>query len=271
MDTTSDAVQARARLWNLMLGGAEAYEHDRWLLSRLTAAVPGFDWIARHERDFVTRFWRFAAGDRGIRQFVHIGAPLPAQMPPHLRLPDPGRVVYVESDELLYRKGSVWMSTDSVDVVSTSPEDGSAPSLLGVLDVAAVIDAIGGRIDWLEPVAVIVPNLLSWADEGVARAWVTQVVGELAAGSLVATTHFFDPELPDSVVPIEQVLHHLGVEIGSGYFRRRADLERMFSGLTLETPGVTLAREWWPNGPLPPSQLLVDELLAVAVVVADSP
>jgi len=259
VDTTSDAVR-RARLWDLMLGGAEAFEGDRRLLSRLVGAVPGFDWLARHEQQVVTRFWRFATSVRGIRQFVYIGAPLPAQYPPHLRLPDPGRVVYVEGDELLYRKGLVWLSGRGVDVVRANP-----------LEVDEVVDAIAGRIDWLEPVAVIVPNLLSWIDEAAARTWVTQVVGELPPESLLATTHLLDPERPDSVVPIEKVLRYLDVEIGSAFFRRRGDIDRMFSGFTLELPGVTLAREWWPNGPLPPSQRLVDELLAVAVVLAGSP
>lgn len=258
VDAATDA-QTRARLWNLMLGGGEDYEAERLILDRLRATVPSFQVLARNERDFITRFWRFATGIRGIKQVVYLGAPIPAGLPPHRRLAEPGRVVYVEGDELLFRKGSAWMSENGVDVVRANP-----------LDVAAVVDAIESRVDWLEPVAVIAPNVLSWIDQGPAQAWITDVVRELAQDSMVATTHLFDPELPDSLVPIEKVLFYLMSEVGTGFFRRRVDLEGLFSAVALETPGVTPAVDWFPNGPRMYRRELVDELLAVAVVLAGS-
>lgn len=253
--------QARARLWNLMLGGPDAYENDRWLLRELNAIVPWFMMLARNERDVVDRFWRFATGVRGIQQIVYLGAPLPAGHPPHRRLAEPGRVVYVEGDELLYRKGMAWMTEASVDVVRADP-----------LNVEAVVDAIDGRIDWLEPVAVIAPSVLPWTDDRQARTWATHVIDELKPGSMLATTHLHDPATPDSVVPIEQLLLRLDGQIGAGFFRRRSEIEGLFSGLPLQTPGVTLAVDWFPNGPRLHGRSLVDELLAVAVVVVpDSP
>jgi hypothetical protein len=247
--------QARARLWNLMLGGPDSYENDQWLLDELNAIVPWFAMLARNEVDFVDRFWRFAAG-RGVKQVVYLGAPLPAGLPPHGRLPDPGRVVYVEGDELLYRKGLAWMTARDVDVVRADP-----------LNVEAVVDAIGGRIDWLEPVAVIAPSVLPWTDDRRARTWAKQVVEELKPGSLLATTHLCDPENEASVVPIERLLLlSLDDRIGAGFFRRRSEIEGLFSGLPLEKPGVTFAVDWFPNGPRLCGRDLVDDLLAVAVV-----
>lgn len=257
------AIQSRARLWNAMLGGSEAYEEERWLLARLQESMPHIGRLALNERTFAEQVWRFATGMCGIKQVVHIGAPLPAGHPPHRRLASPGRVVYVEGDELLYRKGMAWLAEDDVDVVCADP-----------FDVSAVIGAIDGRIDWLEPLAVVAPNLLSWVDDARARRWVEAIAEELPPKSLLATTHLFDPQLPTSDAPIEQVLHKLDsgiVDVGRAFFRRHADIEGLFPGESLEHPGVTLAADWYPNGPVLRDLGLVDHLLAVVVLVSRSP
>lgn len=253
VDATSYAAQARARLWNLMLGGSEAYENERWALDHLRAVVPNVERLAQNERAFVDRFWRFAAGLRGITQILHIGAPLPAGHPPHRRLATPGRVVYVEGDELLCRKGEAWMAEqDAVDVLHADP-----------LDVTAMIEKID-VFDWYEPIAVIAPNVLSWVDEHTARTWVQQIVEELKPGSFLATTHLLDPGMPSAVSPLHHKLDSACV--GVSFFRRQSAIERLFPGMTLEHPGVTLAVNWWPNGPRLHEHELVDELLAAAVV-----
>jgi hypothetical protein len=251
VDTTEYVAQARARLWNLMLNGSEAYENEWLLLRHLQAVVPHFERLASNEQGFVDRFWRYVAG-RGVAQVLHIGAPIPAGLPPHRRLPPSGRVVYVEGDELLARKGEAWMAArDTVDVVHADP-----------LDVTAMFGGITA-IDWFEPVAVIAPNVLSWVDEGRARTWVRQLVEELAPGSYLATTHLLDP---GSTSAITQLQHKLDAgAVGVTFFRRRAAIERLFPGLALEQPGVCRAVDWWPNGPAPRLEL-VDELLAAAVV-----
>jgi hypothetical protein len=253
VDTVEYAAQARARFWNLMLDGSEAYENERWLLMHLQAVVPGFERLAQNERGFVDRFWRFATGARGIRQILHIGAPLPAGYPPHCRLAVPGRVVYVEGDDLLWRKGEVWMAhAGSVDVVHVDPFD--------VTTMTGQVEAI----DWSEPVAVIAPNVLSWVDERRARTWIQQIVQALSPGSLVATTHLLDPGMPNVISPL---LHKIDAgAIGVAFFRREAAIERLFPGMVLEHPGVGRAVDWWPNGPRQRPLTLVDHLLAAAVV-----
>ncbi|MEA5366112.1 SAM-dependent methyltransferase [Amycolatopsis sp., V23-08] len=261
VDTTSYAVQARARLWNLMLGGSEAYENDRWLLDSLTKAVPNVAQLAVNEREFVDRLWRYASGTRGIEQVVHIGAPLPAGLPPHRRLAQPGRVVYVENEELLARKGEAWLTGPDVAVAHADP-----------LDIAELVDAVSktelrsGTLDWLEPIAVIAPGVLSWVGEPQARTWVKRLLEELPTGSVLATTHLFDPQLAESVVPIEQLLFHLDGQVGAGFFRRQAAIENLIpAGVALDHPGMQLAVDWWPNGPRLRPVSLVDQLLAAVV------
>lgn len=261
VDATAYAAQARARLWNLMLGGSEAYENERWLLTQLKAITPDVTRLAVNEAAFVDRFWRFAGGLAGVEQVIYIGAPLPAGHPPHRALAHPGRVVYVEGDPLLAAKGKAYLSDRHADVVCVDP-----------LDVAAMVDAVGTQIDWIDPVAVIAPGVLHWLDEGRARTWVTQVVDELPPRSFLAATHWFDPGGPETDVLIERLLHKLDGVVGAGFFRRRAAIEGLFPGLMLETPGVGLAVDWWPNGPRLDDLRPVDQLLAgVVAAIPRSP
>jgi hypothetical protein len=256
VDIDSYAVQARARLWNALLGGNEAYETDQFLLSKLLHVAPGIRRLAVAEHDFVTRFWRYATGVRKVGQVVHIGAPLAAGDPPHKSLAAAGRVVYIEGDELLAAKGAAWLSDRRADVVFTDTRD-----------PAGLVDAVGGRIDWDEPVAVITPNFLHWLDEGRARTWVIEFAEQLAEGSLLATTHLHDPGRPELAALIEQLVTLLDGNVGAGFFRRRIKLEGLFPGMTLEAPGVCLAVDWWPNGPRLGEPSPVDQLLAAVVAV----
>lgn len=254
VDSDSYAVQARARVWNALLGGSEAYEVDRHLLSKLHHAAPDIWRLAVAEHDVVGRFWRYATGHRRVGQVVHIGAPLPAGHPPHQALAAPGRVVYVEGDELLFAKGSAWLSDRCADVVFTDTRD-----------PAGIVDAVAGRIDWDSPVAVIAPNFLHWLDEGRARTWVIELAEQLAEGSLLAATHLYDPGRSDLVVLIERLIMLLDGKVGAGFFRRRAKIEGLFPGMVLEDPGVCLAVDWWPNGPRLGEPSPIDQLLAAVV------
>jgi hypothetical protein len=255
VDAIAHAAQVRARLWNLMLGGNEAYELERSLLGYLESIAPDIAKLALAERAFIDRSWRFVTGLRGVRQVVHIGAPLPAGHPPHRALAAPGRVVYVEGDELLAAKGSAWLPDRNADVVRADPGD-----------PARMVDTIGGRIDWDEPIAVIAPGFLQWRSEGQARTWVIEVAEQLPRGSYIAATHLHDPERPGLVALIERLISVLDGYVGAGWFRRRSKIEDLFPGLLLETPGVRLAAEWWANGPrfepLSPCEQLVAGVVA---------
>lgn len=253
VDATSSAATARARLWNLLLGGNEAYEIERALFERLRGVAPDIARLAHAERGFVDRFWRFVTGVRGVRQIVHVGAPLPVGHPPHRRLAEPGRVVYVEPDELLFRKGLAYLADRNVSIVHHEP-----------LDVAEMVDVVGG-LDWDEPIAVIAPDFLPWLDTFTARAWVADIAQQLAPGSFLAATHLYDPGSPDLVVLIKQLIQILDGHVGAGWFRRRGAIENLFPDLPLETPGVSLAMDWWPNGPRLDDLSPCEQLLAAAV------
>ena len=61
-----------------MLGGKENFAADRAAAAKVLEIEPGAAAAARGYRDFLRRAVRFLAGEIGIRQFLDIGAGLPA-------------------------------------------------------------------------------------------------------------------------------------------------------------------------------------------------
>lgn len=263
VDETAAARQDRARLWNLMLGGNEAYEQDRVFLQRLQAIAPDVERLAVNEAAFIERAWRFAIGLRGINQVIYCGAPLTVGKPPHtaaweaVALRQLERVVYVEPDRLLAAKGAGYLADRTATVLCAD-----------LLDLPSAVERIyrSGEIMWDEPVAVVAPGILHWLGEDTARAWTQDLSNLVAPGSYLIASHFLDPELDSAVVLIEQLiqaLDHSG--IGVAFFRRQSAIEQLIEGWELVKPGVIPAQGWWPNGPQLREETPCDRLMAGAV------
>lgn len=250
--------QTRARLRDLMLGGHQAYENERDLLAKLRAFAPDIARIAINEEAFVERTWRYAVGLSGIQQVVHCGAPLVSGHPPHTAaweqhaLREDGPVVYVEPDHLLAVTGQVDLGDRDVHVVQVDP-----------LDIDALVDAIGYRIDWKEPVAVIAPSVLHFLSEESAKSWTSALAERMAPRSLLIATHFLDPETDSTVELIERLLQVLDWStFGPSFVRRRAAIEQLVPAFTMVPPGVSPAQAWYPNGPQLRPETPCDRLLA---------
>lgn len=268
---TADTRQDRARLWNLMLDGNEAYETDRSVLSKLKELASDVARLAINEAAFIERAWRFAIGLRGINQVVYCGAPLPPGAPPHtaaweaVALGQLERVVYVEPDKLLAAKGAGYLADRMASVVRAD-----------FLDLAAAVERIdaSGEILWDEPVAVVAPGVLHWLGEDVARAWTKGLSEQVAPGSYLVASHFLDPELDSAVVLIERLLQtidHFG-NLGVPFFRRQTAIADLLDGWDLVKPGVIPAQGWWPNGPQLREETPCDRLMAgVVATVRRSP
>jgi len=260
----ADCRQDRARLWNLMLGGNEAYEQDRLVLGKLREIAPDVERLAINEAEFIERAWRFVVGVRGIDQVIYCGAPLTPEHPPHtaaweaVALRQLERVVYVEPDMLLAAKGAGYLADRLATVLRAD-----------LMDLEDAVERINrsGEIRWDEPVAVVAPGVLHWLGDDAARAWMRDLSDLVAPGSHLVASHFLDPELDSSVVLIEQLLQvfdRTGT-LSGGFFRRRAAIEQLFDGWELVRPGVIPAQGWWPNGPQLRRETPCDRLMAGVV------
>src|SRR5690606_38813407 len=72
-----------ARVCDKLLGGKDSYRPDDHVVAQLEEAAPGQCAAARRSREFQQRVLRYLAGTVGMRQFLDLGAglPAPATMP----------------------------------------------------------------------------------------------------------------------------------------------------------------------------------------------
>src|SRR6516165_2260765 len=93
-----------ARIYDYWLGGKDNFAADREAAEQAIAANPGIVADVRANREFLVRAVRYLAGERGVRQFLDIGAGLPTANNTHevaqAVAPDT-RVVYVDNDPLV--------------------------------------------------------------------------------------------------------------------------------------------------------------------------
>jgi hypothetical protein len=264
---SADTRRSRARIWNALLGGNEAYEEDRLPLERLRHVAPDIDRLAIGEVEFIERAWRWVVGRCGVDQVIYCGAPIPPGAPPHAAVWEPialgqlHKVVYVEPDLLLRAKGAGYL-TDGVATVKRADP----------LDLAELEEALRAEIEWDQPVAVVAPSLLHWLDEDAARAWTRDLRERFPQGVHVIATHFLDPEIDSSMVLVEQLIQafdSVGVLSGSplagGFFRRKAEIAELFDGWELVQPGVVPTQDWWPSGPQYRTETPCDRLMAGVV------
>ncbi|NEA29648.1 hypothetical protein G3I70_45175 [Actinomadura bangladeshensis] len=102
-------------------GARNNYEADRRAAEQMIAANPAAPLTARANRDFLGRAVRFLAAERGVRQFIDIGAGLPTQQNVHevAQAAAPGsRVVYADYDPVVVAHADALLATtDDVTVI----------------------------------------------------------------------------------------------------------------------------------------------------------
>lgn len=243
IDTTVPSV---ARAYDAALGGKDNYEVDRQLLAQLNAAVPEVNIIAVSNRRFLMRAVRFLAGKAGIDQYLDCGSGLPTAENTHQvaqRLNPEARVLYVDNDPVVLAHGRALL------------EDNENTKLVGanIFEPSAVLDdpLVRQHLDFTRPIALLQVATLHHhsADEGLAPAEVMRAyIDALPSGSYVVFSHFFDPENEHSEIA-HRVQSILNSSISRGFFRTRAEIEEMLTGLELVDPGIAVADEWWPDGP----------------------
>src|SRR5690625_2114349 len=93
-----------ARVWNYWLGGKANSPADREVGDKLRKLFPGVVEAALGDREFLRRVVTHLVEEKGVRQFLDIGAGLPSADNTHevaqAAAPD-SRVVYVDNDPLV--------------------------------------------------------------------------------------------------------------------------------------------------------------------------
>ena len=110
MDTSKPNI---ARVYDYWLGGKDNYAADRDVADRMLEHDPGLRDRVRDNREFVAGVARLAA-ERGIAQFIDLGAGLPTRPSVHeaARAVHPGaRVAYVDNDPVVVSHARALLAT----------------------------------------------------------------------------------------------------------------------------------------------------------------
>jgi hypothetical protein len=234
-----------ARVYDFVLGGKDHFAADRAAAERIFSVYPIAPLTTLEGRAFVCRAVRYLAGEAGIRQFIDIGPGLPTTENVHQvvhRIAPDARVVYVEKDPVAVTHGQALLTVgDRVEMVAgdlLKPEE-----LLGHPRLRRLID-------FDEPVAVLMTNLLQWiidAENPVDA--VSQYKRAMPPGSYLAISHCLIPDPVEDRAyrrPVEAICRELVAPLTS---RTHAEILRFFDGLELLEPGLVPVTDWRPEVP----------------------
>ena len=235
-----------ARVWNYWLGGRDYFAADRAAGEQIGQDFPHLAQTARAERAFLVRAVRFLAGPARIRQFLDIGAGLPAGGNTHeiaQRIaPDTG-IVYADNDPAVLVHARALLQTP---MLASTPEGTVSYVDADLRDVTAVLAGSARTLDLERPVALIMLGVLGHLDDhGAARSITSQLMDALPSGSYLA--------IADGVAgtgPVSEAQRRYNDEAVVPYHLRRPDeLASFFDGLDLIEPGVVACPRWKPDAP----------------------
>jgi O-methyltransferase involved in polyketide biosynthesis len=233
-----------ARVWNYWLGGRDYFAADRAAGEQIGQDFPHLAQTARAERAFLVRAVRFLAGPARIRQFLDIGAGLPAGGNTHeiaQRIaPDTG-IVYADNDPAVLVHARALLQTP---MLASTPEGTVSYVEADLRDVTAVLAVSARTLDLEQPVALIMLGVLGHLDDhGAARSITSQLMDALPSGSYLA--------IADGVTgtgPVSEAQRRYNDEAALPYHLRRPDeLASFFDGLDLIEPGVVACPRWKPD------------------------
>ena len=107
-----------ARVYDYWLGGKDNFAADRIAGEETIAAYPAVRSSARANRAFLVRAVRYLAREAAVRQFLDIGAGLPAAPNTHevaQSIAPDSRVIYVDNDPMVLSHGRALVVPRAVD------------------------------------------------------------------------------------------------------------------------------------------------------------
>ena len=173
-----------ARVWNYWLGGRDFFAADKAAGEEIGQEFPHLAEMARAERAFLVRAVRFLAGPARIRQYLDIGAGLPAGGNTHeiaQRIAPDSKIVYADNDPAVLLHAKALLGNP---MLASTPDGAVCYTDADLRDVAAVLAGAGSALSLSRPVALIMLGVLGHVDDyGAARSIASQLMDALPAGS----------------------------------------------------------------------------------------
>ncbi|MGH2734976.1 MAG: SAM-dependent methyltransferase [Actinomycetota bacterium] len=233
-----------ARVYDYIIGGKDHFAPDRETAATVLADWPGLRTSMLANRACMHRMARYLVS-LGMRQFLDVGTGIPSS--PNLHevvqeaAPD-ARVVYVDNDPIVLAHARALLTSAPEGRTAYIQADMRSPESL------LADPALHRTLDLSQPVALTVIAMLQFVED--AQGLVETLVAPLASGSHLALTIPTGDLAPESQRLAAEYTRS-GVPM---YLRDRAEVEGLFAGLELLSPGVVPMPRWRPapgDEPLP--------------------
>lgn len=220
-----------AGMYDYYLGGTNNSAADRAAAERVIEKVPEVRDLAWANRGFLGRAVRWMATKHGIRQFIDIGAGLPAQRSTHdvARAYAPGsRVLYTDNDSRVIARGR--------EILAGVPGTAVIEADIRELDMLLGHQQTRELINFDEPVGLLILAVTQFlADEDDPWGLVRRYMGALVPGSFLALSapavDHADERKTDRFVEVYATSTKPVVTL-----RTKPEIERFFAGLEIEPP-----------------------------------
>ena len=225
-----------ARVWDYWLGGKDNFAVDRELAQKMLEVHPPSAQMARENREFLGRAVGYVA-DRGVRQFIDVGAGLPTAVNTHdiaQEAAPSARVAYVDHDPIVI--------SHARSLLAKSPGVIAVPGDLLHPERILADAGLTQLIDLTQPACVILSAVLHFADAGTARDVAATFARALAPGSYLIIS-------VGSGNPSEGNNFTSAYTAAQVYIHSREDVLSFFDGLELVPPGVVAVRGWHGGRP----------------------
>ena len=242
-----------ARVWNYWLGGRDFFAADKAAGEEIGWEFPHLAQTARAERAFLVRAVRFLVGPARIRQFLDVGAGLPAGGNTHeiaQRIAPGTGIVYADNDPVVIMHAKALLGSP---MLASTPGGAVCYTDADLRDVAAVLAGAASTLDMSQPVALIMLGILGHLEDyGAARSIMSQLMEALPAGSylVIADGVAANPAISSAQRRYDESARpRYGASAPAPYLLRSPDeLASFFDGLDLVEPGVVPCPRWRPDG-----------------------
>jgi hypothetical protein len=230
---------SQARVWNYLLGGTDNYPLDRNVGDAMIQAYPAMPDVAKYTRHMLMRAVRDVALDGQVRQFLDLGCGMPA--PPGFAdvhevaqsAHADARVVYVESDRLVFTYATAWLRPTTPSGVCEYIESDARNTELILTEAAKTLD-------FDQPVGVILFRVLGNIDYAESLAIVRDLMAAVPSGSHL----LLSDGVALSEAHRESLRRRNRTNIPPYTLRDPDEIGRYFDGLRLLEPGIVPVNRW---------------------------
>jgi hypothetical protein len=185
-------------------------------------------------RAFYRRVVTYLAAEAGVQQFIDVSLGMPTSGVTHetaQAVAPASRVAYVVSDPQALSHARALLRSSAEGSVSYVDAD--------ACDVSAILAGAGQTLDFAQPVAVVMIDILNFVED--ASALLSRLLGGLPSGSYAAVMQ----AVPDKRL-VNAARRWSRIVPSRIFLRDRAQVARWFTGLELIDPGIVEVPQWRP-------------------------